>query len=159
MKKVMTLVLVFAVLLVGVSYSVFAIGNVDGQNNGNCVVKENLNLTEEQEGDLIEAREVFEEKRASIQEKIRDLNRLSDDNQADIDELRTELEDIREEYMSDVESILTDEQFAQLDQQTKVNMYQGSQGQNVQAGNAQSKGQGNRNSDNQKRGDRQRRNK
>ncbi len=159
MKKVTTLVLVFAVLLVGVSYSVFAIGNVDGQNNGDCVVKENLNLTEEQEGDLIEAREVFEEKRASIQEEIRDLNRLSDDNQAEIDELRTELEDLREEYMSDVESILTDEQFAQLDQQTKVNMYQGNQGQNVQAGNAQSKGQGTKSADSQERGARQRKNK
>lgn len=159
MKKVTTLVLVFAVLLVGVSFSVFAIGNVDGQNNGDCVVKENLYLTEEQEGDLIEAREVFEEKRDSIQEEIRDLHRSSDDNQAEIDELRTELEELREEHMSDVESILTDEQFAQLDQQTKVNMYQGSQGQKEQAGNVQNKGQGNRNTGNQERGAKQRRNK
>ena len=145
MKKIFSLLLVFTLVLIGLSSTTFALGNIGGQND-NCVLEDELNLTEEQEEKLINARNSFEEKRTEIQEEIREYNRSNDD-QAKIDELRSKLETLREEYMNEVESILTEEQFSKLEQNPKINMYEGSQGKN------KANGQG-RNSNNGQKGDR-----
>ena len=143
MKKVVSLVLVFSLLLVGISSTVSAFGYLDGQNNGDCVLEGELDLTETQVEKLMEARDNYEKVRNEIQEKIRDYNRSGEVNQGEIEELRAELETARENYMNQVEEVLTKEQFEKIEQDPKVNMYEGSQ-QNG-SGNGKGQGQGNGN--------------
>ncbi|HKL76520.1 MAG TPA: hypothetical protein VJ881_10700 [Halanaerobiales bacterium] len=144
MKKVVSLVLVFSLLLVGISSTVSAFGYLDGQNNGDCVLEGELDLTETQVEKLMEARDNYEKVRNEIQEKIRDYNRSGEVNQGEIEELRAELETARENYMNQVEEILTEEQFAKIEQDPKLNNYQSSQdkGSGNRQGQANSKGKG-----------------
>jgi len=144
MKKVVSLVLVFSLLLVGISSTVSAFGYLDGQNNGDCVLEGELDLTETQVEKLMEARDNYEKVRNEIQEKIRDYNRSVEVNQGEIEELRAELETARENYMNQVEEILTEEQFAKIEQDPKLNNYQSSQdkGSGNRQGQANSKGKG-----------------
>jgi len=144
MKKVVSLVLVFSLLLVGISSTVSAFGYLDGQNNGDCVLEGELDLTEIQVEKLMEARDNYEKVRNEIQEKIRDYNRSGEVNQGEIEELRAELETARENYMNQVEEILTEEQFAKIEQDPKLNNYQSSQdkGSGNRQGQANSKGKG-----------------
>src|SRR6056297_570720 len=144
MKKVVSLVLVFSLLLVGISSTVSAFGYLDGQNNGDCVLEGELDLTEIQVEKLMEARDNYEKVRNEIQEKIRDYNRSGEVNQGEIEELRAELGTARENYMNQVEEILTEEQFAKIEQDPKLNNYQSSQdkGSGNRQGQANSKGKG-----------------
>jgi len=144
MKKVVSLVLIFSLLLVGISSTVSAFGYLDGQNNGDCVLEGELDLTEIQVEKLMEARDNYEKVRNEIQEKIRDYNRSGEVNQGEIEELRAELETARENYMNQVEEILTEEQFAKIEQDPKLNNYQSSQdkGSGNRQGQANSKGKG-----------------
>lgn len=138
MKKALSLVLIFSLLLVGISTTTFAIGNIGGQNE-ECVLEDELDLSETQVEKLTQEREDFEAKINEIQEKIRELNRSADDNQAEIEELRAEMQTAREDYMNQVEKVLTKEQLEKLEQEPKINMYEGSQ----QKGNGNNQSQGN----------------
>ena len=142
MKKALSLVLVLSLLLVGISSTTFALGNIGGQNE-ECVLEDELDLSETQVEKLTQERDDFEAKRDDIQEQIRNYNRSADDNQADLEELRTEMETARKDYMNQVEEVLTKEQFEKIEQDPKVNMYEGSQ-QNG-SGNGKGQGQGNGN--------------
>ncbi|MGM0437666.1 MAG: Spy/CpxP family protein refolding chaperone [Bacillota bacterium] len=148
MKKVLSLVLIFSLLLIGISSTTFAFGNLSGQND-ECVMEEELDLTEKQIEELTQKRNDFEETRNDIQEQIRDYNRSNDYDQADIEELRDKLQTARQEYMNNIEEILTEEQFAKVEQDPKINMYQGSQaknGNNQNQTNGKGNGQGQGNS-------------
>jgi peptidoglycan hydrolase CwlO-like protein len=144
MKKVLSLVLVFGLLLVGIGSATSAFAFLNGQNE-NCVLEGELALTEPQIEKLTEARNDFETKKDNIQEQIRNYNRSTDYKQADIEDLRVKLETARQEYMDQVEEILTEEQFSKIEQNPKINMYQGSQTKGNGQRQAQRNGQGNGN--------------
>jgi chromosome segregation ATPase len=142
MKKVLSLVLVFGLLLVGIGSATSAFDFLNRRNE-NCVLEGELALTEPQIEKLTEARNDFETKKDNIQEQIRNYNRSTDYKQVDIEDLRVKLETARQEYMDQVEEILTEEQFSKIEQSPKIYMYQGSQAK--RDGNGQGQGQERRN--------------
>lgn len=128
MKKVLTLLLVFGLVLVGISSTTSAFGYLNG-GNGDCVFEEELDLTDNQVKQLTVVREKFDTERSDLQEEIREYNRSREDK-SKIEELRSQLETLREEYMTQVEKILNEEQLSQVDFDPKINMHEGSQGRN-----------------------------